>query len=215
MARRNLVCPIVVLPIALAVSACGGAGGGVGGNPPTPTPTPTPTPPPTGTNTSLLAPLKSETFKTIGSVTPWQLLSKTGTASYSGIVVGQGGTLSQSTGLNYYDVIGTSSLSVDFSSSNFTGVLALTGKNRLNGSIFDFGSFGFAGTLQSNVTAPGVPGNAGFFGNQTGTGYTGQWKGLFYGLQGQEFGGIFGIQFNGVNGIQSGGVNGATVGKKN
>jgi hypothetical protein len=65
MSRSGVLGLVAAVGMGLSLAACGE--GSVGSTPaptpsPTPTPTPTPTPPPTGTNSSLLAPLLSETF---------------------------------------------------------------------------------------------------------------------------------------------------------
>nr|WP_314445397.1 transferrin-binding protein-like solute binding protein [uncultured Sphingomonas sp.] len=66
--RMDVVRRLPFVALVIAVSACGGGGGGgVGSTPappttPTPPTTPPPPPPPTGTNSTLVAPLLSETF---------------------------------------------------------------------------------------------------------------------------------------------------------
>ncbi|MEA1013730.1 hypothetical protein [Sphingosinicella sp. LY1275] len=78
-----------------------------------------------------------------GLETPRDLLAaRTGTATYAGVVYGNGASLD---GM-LYSIGGTSRFNVDFSGGRYSGALDLTGTTA-GVSITNFGSFGFASTI--------------------------------------------------------------------
>lgn len=82
-------------------------------------------------------------YMVYGMLTPRELLAgRTGSASYNGVVYGKGGATSGAV----YDVRGTSRFDVDFSASSYSGSLGLKGTT-LEGTLTDFGDFGFSGSL--------------------------------------------------------------------
>lgn len=83
-------------------------------------------------------------FFVYGFTTPSGLFAnRTGSASYSGVAYGAG---ADATG-SFYDVTGSTKMTVDFGSQSLSGSLALMGRNGANA--VDYGAFGFAGKLFS------------------------------------------------------------------
>jgi hypothetical protein len=132
-----------------------------------------------------------------GIATPRELLSgRTGTATYRGLVYGSGAKLDGT----HYDVGGTSQFDVDFSNTSYTGALALNGKTS-TGAVTNFGSYGFAGTMNEGALA-----RAGFDGMLAGFNYI---EPSFYGSSGQEIGAVFQLSIGAqgsVNNVQITGV---------
>lgn len=64
----------------------------------------------------------------------------TGSASYTGVVIGAG--KSEGTDSRFYDLSGSANIAVRFDSNEWDGVLTLSGQDRADGSTRDFGIFG-------------------------------------------------------------------------
>lgn len=128
-------------------------------------------------------PLQSEldkVFFVYGFNTPSGLFAnRTGTASYTGVAYGAGADQSGT----IYDVTGTSSLAVNFSSQSLSGSLTLTGKS--NAGTIDYGSFALAGNLYS-YNSQSVASIARAGGSSAGAALIN-----FYGPSAEEAGGIF------------------------
>lgn len=141
------------------------------------------------------------TFFVYGFKAPIGLFAnRTGTASYAGVAYG---AAADAKGV-FYDVTGSSKLSVDFGSQSLTGNLALTGRN--DTTTIDYGNFGFAGTIvsyASTVTAD----------IQRGGSSIGAMLVNFYGPGAEEAAGLFRLRVPdgvGANTL----VNGALVAKQ-
>ncbi|MCA0979472.1 transferrin-binding protein-like solute binding protein [Qipengyuania flava] len=135
------------------------------------------------------------TYTAFGKSTPADQLPQTGTASYTGALFGDvtDGTQVLS------PLRGSSNMQVDFGSMDLTGSLAPVATD-LNGATRDFGSFDFAGSIDSfTATFEALFGSA-----------QGSLAGRFYGDRAQEFAATFGIILTdeGLN------LEGVTVGKQ-
>ena len=131
-----------------------------------------------------------------GNATPADQLPQTGTASYTGALFGDvtDGTQVLSS------LRGSSTMQVDFGSMDLTGSLAPVATD-LNGATRDFGSFDFAGTIDSfTATFEALFSSA-----------QGSLAGRFYGDRAQEFAATFGIVLP-DEGLR---LEGVTVGKEN
>lgn len=109
------------------------------------------------------------------------LLARTGRARYEGIAYGSGLNSDASAS---YDIKGTTSFDVDFSSQKFGGSLALAGIERTTGARADFGAYTLAGDLflQRSYLLGAIT---------RGASRVGDVWGEFYGPNGQELGGSF------------------------
>ena len=135
-------------------------------------------------------------YYAFGNATPADQLPQTGTASYTGALFGDvtDGTQVLSS------LRGSSTMQVDFGSMDLTGSLARVATD-LNGTARDFGSFDFAGTIDSfTATFEALFGSA-----------QGSLAGRFYGDRAQEFAATFGIVLP-EEGLR---LEGVTVGKQN
>ncbi len=143
----------------------------------------------------------NRTFFIYGFKTPSGLFAnRTGTASYAGVAYG---AAADAKGV-FYDVTGSSKLSVDFGSQSLTGNLALTGRN--DTTTIDYGNFGFAGTIVSYAST----GTADI---QRGGSSIGSMLVNFYGPTGEEAAGVFRLRVPdgvGANTL----INGALVAKQ-
>jgi hypothetical protein len=118
-----------------------------------------------------------------GIETPQGLLSRrTGTAHYDGILFGAGADRNATIA---YDLSGTSHFDVDFGAQAFTGALAITGKDRADASMVDFGNYDFSGAMGFTKDTESMLMQAG---QQAGRMTT-----RFYGPSGEEIGGSFQI----------------------
>ncbi|MBB4614928.1 transferrin-binding protein-like solute binding protein [Novosphingobium taihuense] len=109
------------------------------------------------------------------------LAARTGRARYEGIAYGSGLNSNASAS---YDIKGTTSFDVDFSTQKFGGTLALTGVERTSGTRADFGAYALGGDLFLQQSY--------LLGNITRAGSSvGNVWGEFYGPNGQELGGSF------------------------
>ena len=135
-------------------------------------------------------------YYAFGNATPADQLPQTGTASYTGALFGDVtyGTQVLSS------LRGSSTMQVDFGSMDLTGSLSPVATD-LNGATRDFGSFDFAGTIDSfTATFEALFSSA-----------QGSLAGRFYGDRAQEFAATFGIVLP-DEGLR---LEGVTVGKEN
>lgn len=129
----------------------------------------------------------------------------TGTATYSGIIRGTGTRFG---GGEQYALTGTSSLSMDFGASSFTGSLSPIGTSLANGSTHAFGTYSVtrgAVDLDGGLTADIANGN----GN-----YLGFFEGALFGPTASEVGGSFGFQTDTYSDANTVHLNGVMVGKR-
>ena len=138
---------------------------------------------PPGSNESIL-------YVTWGIPTPYGVLSRlTGTGQYTGVTYG---TAINSTG--QYDITGTSSLTVNFSTQSASGSMTMNGVLEGSSTTNNFGTFNFSGSIQA--ANPGeilqiLPLQA--YQGATGVGHVYL---QFYGPSAQEAGGPFLFQLN-------------------
>ncbi|MXO61254.1 hypothetical protein GRI89_17045 [Altererythrobacter salegens] len=130
--------------------------------------------------------------------------ARTGSAQYHGVVYGAGANQPTS---DEYDVSGTSSFDVNFSTQVMSGTLDLTGTGR-NGSLsIDFGTYDFSGALSGDFIDTTVDLTKG------GTG-AGSLTTRFYGPAGEEIGGNFSINVPAGNPGAGTQISGITVAKQ-
>lgn len=99
-------------------------------------------------------PRVEDNYFTYGLATqPGTLGGMTGSAHYGGIALGNG---VDSTAGTAYTVSGTSQFDMDFSTSQFSGTLALGGTEKTTGTQVDFGRFDFNGAVPVNGTTLGA-----------------------------------------------------------
>jgi len=147
-----------------------------------------------------------EHFVVFGFKTPTAQVPHSGTATYTGIVIGRG---TYPTPFTDVRLDGTSRFDFDFGTSNWTASLALVG-TATNGTTTNFGTFNF-------VNMPGGQAGGGFAGNSADNRlFYGTLSGAFYGKDVAELGAIFEIDlpidFDQPNKI--GTLYGITVAKK-
>jgi hypothetical protein len=115
-----------------------------------------------------------------GITTPYGALTRrTGTGHYEGVAYG--GAVDASLAARYA-LSGTSVFDVDFGAQDYTGSLALHGRQEGSGTARDFGSFSFAGNVGANGSTAPVSQN----GNQVGNLVSN-----FFGPDGEEIAGTF------------------------
>jgi hypothetical protein len=139
-------------------------------------------------------------YQLLGQRTAASQMPRTGSASYSGAIFGQGSVQGAASSA-FYALGGASSLNVDFGSARASGSLAITGTNA--DGTRNFGSFGFQSTISGSQ----------FSGTASGANATGSINGAFFGPNAQEFGAGFAIKQGYGNG-DTGTLTGVTIGKK-
>ena len=146
-------------------------------------------------------------FTTVfGMNTPILQMPRTGSASYAGIASGGAQTFTEAAGLKYYALSGTSQFNFDFTNFGMTGSLALTGVNRADGAVRDFGNFAFTGSAPFGNIGPAT-----FYGNFNNIG--GSITGSFFGPRAPELGAVFAMDGAGGPGEQMT-IGGATVARR-
>jgi hypothetical protein len=144
-------------------------------------------------------------FFTYGLSTPAQLLAaKTGAAHYAGVAYGA--AANQRTGAQY-DLTGSASFDVNFSTQNYTGDLALKGTSTNGAAATDFGSFSFGGRLSASTadSQAALMQNGAAMGSITHR---------FYGPDGEEIGGPFQFEQRDANGLLVVAATGVAVTKR-
>ena len=122
----------------------------------------------------------------------------TGTAQYSGVAYGTAGSLYY--GGVQFDVNGTSTFNVNFSSMTFTGNMSLSGAPSKGAAAVSFGPFNFGGAVGAGGVQVPVTQNGSSVGQLTTS---------FYGPAAEEVGGLFSVTMGGTT------IQGATAAKRN
>ncbi len=143
-------------------------------------------------------------YAVYGINTPRDLMTnRTGTASYAGILYGQGASL----GGTVYDLTGTSRFDVDFSAAQYSGSLAIRGTST-GGGVTDFGTFGFTSFLGYGEMA-----EATITGGTVSAREQHVIRPQFFGPSGQEIGAAFWFQVNQTGTPQSTALGGIAIAK--
>jgi hypothetical protein len=154
-------------------------------------------------------------FAVFGGRTPSAVLPTTGSASYSGVIVGQGRHYGFS---NDASLSGTSTLTANFANSQLSSTLSLIATDRASGTQMAIGTFEARGNI--NRIFPEVPtflANVTGFSNLAPGGQVyGQLNGTFFGPNAEEFGGVFSVGMTDGPGPSANTSQfiGATIGKR-
>jgi len=159
---------------------------------------------------STSGPLKDPTtwYVPFGLPTPASQIPQTGSATYSGVVVGRGDGPGGASAAN---LSGTSTLALNFATFAATMNMALTATNRATGAVQSIGTVNWTGSMgnaspsSSQNTLAAYP---------TTPGASGSLVGMLYGANAAEFGGAFNLQISNAGAGQASSFSGAVVAKK-
>ncbi len=135
-------------------------------------------------------------------------MPRSGSANYTGIVVGRGDGPGAT---NASDLSGTSNLAVNFSTFAATMNMALVATSRSTGAVQNIGNVTYTGSIGS--ACPSCSQNS-LSGYATTAGTSGSLTGMFYGANAAEFGGAFALYLNNATAGQASAFSGVVVAKK-
>ncbi|NBC36256.1 hypothetical protein GTZ99_06755 [Novosphingobium sp. FSY-8] len=145
-----------------------------------------------------------------GEATPLSQIPRSGTANYTGVVVGQGTT---SYGAATADLSGTSTLGIDFGTNTANLALNLSAVDRATGVTRTIGNISMSGTMNSSCgqTCTTLPG---FSAIGAGANYTANAQGMLFGPNAAEFGAAFTVHTVNPSPSEVNYFAGVTMGKK-
>jgi len=144
-----------------------------------------------------------------GATTPGFQMPRTGSATYTGIVVGRG---YDGVAGHEADLSGSSRLAVNFGTGANTVDMTLTSTDRTNAAARALGTFTYAGTVGG--ACPGGCGLPSFLATANASTYRGNLNGLFFGANAAEFGASFNLNIDGASSAQNSSFAGVAVGRK-
>lgn len=167
----------------------------------------------TTTNRSGLA-VTTQYLTAFGVQTPNGDMPRSGTANYSGILVGRGNQVGFS---NDAVLSGTSAMAINFATGSGTASLNINATDKLSSAQMAIGTFTFTGG--NNAISPGARNgftfNPATYSNlPAGGAVSGQFSGAFYGPAAEEFGGAFNLQVTTGQVANTSRFEGAAVGKR-